>query len=265
MLQNVLAEEQWAGLLGPRRPGVLFWQHLQPWCEVRLNMESRLSIGGRCADHALAATDTYRTRPPGEIGARHGRSVTFCTSCASLSLVTNDVVDQYVSEAAAALRGLATDHSPAELRRRIELAQRQEWTCTWCGQPLRPADIGGGRTQVDHVIPLIRGGPHASWNTELLHSGCNGAKGQRMTARAWDLARQRGVCVVPPDPGALRNAVDAVAAGLRRIGVVLADFQAGLEIPVDDELDDLLTDVHATAYRIANSRHVPVSDNNRSP
>jgi TnpA family transposase len=52
MLQDVLAEEQWAGLLGPAdRRGLtpLFWQHVRPYGEVRLNMGSRLSIGGRDA------------------------------------------------------------------------------------------------------------------------------------------------------------------------------------------------------------------------
>jgi 5-methylcytosine-specific restriction endonuclease McrA len=62
---------------------------------------------------------------------------------------------------------------------------QQDWTCTWCEKPLTPEDIGASRTQLDHVIPAIRGGPHASWNKELLHSGCNASKGDRMTAKAW--------------------------------------------------------------------------------
>lgn len=48
MLQDVLAEEEWAGLLGPAdRRGLtpLFWQHVRPYGEVRLDMGSRLQIG----------------------------------------------------------------------------------------------------------------------------------------------------------------------------------------------------------------------------
>jgi hypothetical protein len=72
-----------------------------------------------------------------------------------------------------------------------------------------------------------------------------------MTARAWDLARQYAVDVVPPDPDALRNAVEAVAGGLRRIGVVLADYGAArLELPLDADLAGLLADVHAAADQI---------------
>jgi hypothetical protein len=49
MLQDVLAEEEWAALLGPAdRRGLtpLFWQHVRPYGEVRLDMGSRLRIGG---------------------------------------------------------------------------------------------------------------------------------------------------------------------------------------------------------------------------
>lgn len=149
------------------------------------------------------------------------------------------------------LRGDGWDHSPAELRRRVELAEQQDWTCSWCGRPLLPEDIGTGRTQVDHVIPVRRGGPHTSWNKELLHSGCNASKGDRMTARAWDLARRHAVDVVPPDPAALRKGAEALAGGIRRIGQVLADFDgAGLEPPLDSDLAGLLADASAAADRI---------------
>jgi hypothetical protein len=162
-----------------------------------------------------------------------------------------DVIDRCLAEAAAALRGDGSDHNPAELRRRVELAHQQDWTCTWCEKPLLPQDIGAGRTQVDHVIPVRRGGPHAPWNKELLHGGCNASKKDRMTARAWDLARRHAVDVVPPDPAALRNGAEAIAGGIRRIGQALADFDgAGLEPPLDGELAGLLADAIAAADRI---------------
>lgn len=49
MLQAVLAESQWSSLLTPAdRRGLtpLFWQHVRPYGEVRLDMGSRLQIGG---------------------------------------------------------------------------------------------------------------------------------------------------------------------------------------------------------------------------
>lgn len=53
MLQHVLAEQEWARLLGPAdRRGLtpLFWQHVRPYGEVRLDMGSRLSIGAPLAN-----------------------------------------------------------------------------------------------------------------------------------------------------------------------------------------------------------------------
>lgn len=49
MLQDVLADETWSELLGEAdRRGLtpLFWQHVRPYGEVRLDMGSRLRIGG---------------------------------------------------------------------------------------------------------------------------------------------------------------------------------------------------------------------------
>lgn len=86
-----------------------------------------------------------------------------------------------------------------------------------------PADIGAGQTQVDHVIPLIHGGPGAPWNTELLHGSCNGSKGGRMIARPWARSRRYAKDVVPPDPAGLRNALDAIAGALHRIPYLLED------------------------------------------
>ena len=48
MLQDVLADEAWSGLLGEAdRRGLtpLFWQHVRPYGEVRLDMASRLALG----------------------------------------------------------------------------------------------------------------------------------------------------------------------------------------------------------------------------
>ncbi|MGI5159395.1 Tn3 family transposase [Microbispora sp. CA-102843] len=56
MLQDVLAEPAWAKLLSPAdRRGLtpLFWQHVQPYGEVRLDVAKRLPLGG--ASQAPAA------------------------------------------------------------------------------------------------------------------------------------------------------------------------------------------------------------------
>jgi hypothetical protein len=48
MRQDVLAEPEWAALLTPvdrRGPDSLFWLHVRPSGEVRLDLSARLSIG----------------------------------------------------------------------------------------------------------------------------------------------------------------------------------------------------------------------------
>ncbi|WP_263579228.1 Tn3 family transposase [Streptomyces sp. PSKA30] len=50
MLQDILGEPEWAGLLTPAdRRGLtpLFWSHVRPYGEVNLGMATRLSLGGR--------------------------------------------------------------------------------------------------------------------------------------------------------------------------------------------------------------------------
>ena len=48
MLQDLLAEPEWAGVLtveDQRGLTPLFWSHVLPYGEVKLNMTSRLSLG----------------------------------------------------------------------------------------------------------------------------------------------------------------------------------------------------------------------------
>lgn len=92
------------------------------------------------------------------------------------------------------------DNRQRHRRRRAKIKQKlaaaQNGICAWCGLPL-PADLA--RTDVDHIIPVSRGGPDALWNLQLLHSPCNrrpGAKGQRLTSAALQLAAQYGVTVL---------------------------------------------------------------------
>jgi hypothetical protein len=74
MLQDILAEERWAAMLGPAdRRGLppLFWQHVRPYGEVRLDMGARLRIGGAdwtATDGAESAVGCPRGGRPREAG-----------------------------------------------------------------------------------------------------------------------------------------------------------------------------------------------------
>jgi hypothetical protein len=73
-----------------------------------------------------------------------------------------------------------------------ELVELQGWGCPWCGDELPSSPRG---TAIDHIIPRVYGGPHRRWNLQLLHAGCNSAKGKTITAEALALADAQGVTI----------------------------------------------------------------------
>jgi hypothetical protein len=60
----------------------------------------------------------------------------------------------------------------------------------------------------------VYGGPHRRWNLQLLHQGCNSAKGKKITAGALELADAHGVRI-SADIGHYR-------AGVRRRAAIYA-------------------------------------------
>ena len=92
-----------------------------------------------------------------------------------------------------------------------ELVQAQHWKCPWCKDYLPDTPRG---TAIDHIIPRVYGGPHRRWNLQLLHQGCNSAKGSTITAGALELAGAHGVAI-SMDIGRYR-------AGVRRRAAIYA-------------------------------------------
>jgi hypothetical protein len=80
-------------------------------------------------------------------------------------------------------------------RRRARLARAQNGICPECALPL-PEDLAG--TEVDHIIPKVRGGPDLPWNRQLVHFRCNRTKRFKLTDRARALAAEHGVTVHLP-------------------------------------------------------------------
>lgn len=79
-----------------------------------------------------------------------------------------------------------------QFRHRARLFTRQAGLCSWCGEALNP-NLSGA--DIDHVIPVSRRGPWVEWNYQLLHTGCNGAKGALLSDRAYDLAAAHGFVI----------------------------------------------------------------------
>lgn len=77
-------------------------------------------------------------------------------------------------------RGNATGR-PVDL---LAIAERDEWTCQLCHEPVDPAlqYPDPMSKSEDHVLPLSKGGAHDPDNVQLAHLRCNVIKGARTPA-----------------------------------------------------------------------------------
>ena len=83
----------------------------------------------------------------------------------------------------------------ATMRRRARLAKAQDGMCPECELPL-PEDLT--ETEIDHIIPRVRGGPEDAWNKRLVHFMCNRSKRFKLTDEAVALAAEHGVALREP-------------------------------------------------------------------
>lgn len=62
-----------------------------------------------------------------------------------------------------------------------EIYERDGWLCQLCRHLVDPelSHTHRDSASLDHIIPLIRGGPHTRVNVQLAHRHCNEAKGIR--------------------------------------------------------------------------------------
>jgi len=61
---------------------------------------------------------------------------------------------------------------------RLAIYERDDWTCHICGDQVdRNAQVPDLAAPVlDHVIPIVRGGPHTEDNLKTAHFYCNSVK-----------------------------------------------------------------------------------------
>lgn len=84
----------------------------------------------------------------------------------------------------ARMRGSNGSHTSADL---VEILAAQKGRCAYCRVDLRKV-----KKQVDHIIPLARGGSNARANIQYLCASCNQAKN---AADPIDFARERGLLI----------------------------------------------------------------------
>ncbi len=61
---------------------------------------------------------------------------------------------------------------------RMVVADRDCWTCQICGEPIDPTLTypDPGYLNIDHIVPLSRGGEHSYANCQATHAQCNAVK-----------------------------------------------------------------------------------------
>ena len=60
---------------------------------------------------------------------------------------------------------------------RLMLAQRDNWTCWLCGEPILLTAAGRSAATLDHVVPKLYKGPNTAANLRLAHARCNNRRG----------------------------------------------------------------------------------------
>ncbi len=69
-----------------------------------------------------------------------------------------------------------------------DLFEEQGGICAICDKPMPPIDHDpddpDDAPNLDHIIPVSRGGPEYRWNLQLTHTRCNAAKSNAMPHEA---------------------------------------------------------------------------------
>lgn len=142
----------------------------------------------RCSDWACGGKGPYSAR----VGRR-------CPHCGDEIPVEARINRRFCSDSCSAksnqaLRRFRRVGLPAKVIDRIEIFERDEWTCHLCAQAVNP-DLPGRHPfapSLDHIISLAHpDSPGHVWeNVALAHLRCNTSKNARVTQHDWALYRE---------------------------------------------------------------------------
>lgn len=167
-----------------------------PWAKIWWDWyASRSHIGLSGVALALGAPLMLLCRENGFLSTRCGhpidvtvlaRVTRFQESVVALAFAELIEVGSIREDATGALRLDARwkpSRAPAAMRRgplpRLQVLDRDAWTCTYCG-----ADLREQTPHIDHVIPFSRGGSDEPSNLAASCGTCNRRKGNR-TPEEW--------------------------------------------------------------------------------
>ena len=89
---------------------------------------------------------------------------------------------------------------------RLEVANRYDWTCSWCGQPIDPDAKypDPGSLAIDHVVPVVEAGPEVPpiEGMRRQHLRCSSSSGSHVSQRRRGVGMYRGMGQQEGDGGA---------------------------------------------------------------
>lgn len=75
----------------------------------------------------------------------------------------------------------------------FKVFERDGWRCQICGKPTprsRRGTLHPNAPELDHIVPISKGGPHAYANTQCACRACNIEKGDRFALGQGQLWRE---------------------------------------------------------------------------
>lgn len=160
------------------------------WCPMHLTRWDRYGdplhrYGYEVRDGKRVCAVCKEDKPLDEFGAR-ASPTSYCMRCSAdiaAARRRNGLVDQEKNWAYTAARRAQKLRGSAEAFSRREIFERDNWICQLCGGSITPGlkHPDPWHANVDHIIPLSKGGMHSRDNAQATHFRCNLQKGNRIS------------------------------------------------------------------------------------
>lgn len=69
------------------------------------------------------------------------------------------------------------------VRKKDKLAERDNYTCLYCGRKYSKHRKSLNKKTIDHLIPRKHRGSNEDWNCTVMHYWCNQRKGSKMIGK----------------------------------------------------------------------------------
>jgi 5-methylcytosine-specific restriction endonuclease McrA len=157
---------------------------------LRNFLTNKIAVATR---HDMAARPCALCGNP--VGYVFGRSRRYCSDrCKRKSRVMTDAEREY-RKAAKKYRRAKERGIDGEIFSPLEIFLRDGWRCQICGVSTPPSRRGTrhhNAPEIDHIVPLSKGGKHLRTNVQCACHSCNAYKSNRMIVGQYGLLQYRG-------------------------------------------------------------------------